>query len=88
MKKILMVLVVGVGLVACGDNTGGSSNSGSESGTGGTIDSNVTAPGGGMTNDNPTLQSDTSLVDTTTSGGRSGGSGDGSGSGSGSGAAQ
>lgn len=37
MKKTFLVFIVGLGLIACGDNS-------NTNGTGGTLDSNVTAP--------------------------------------------
>jgi hypothetical protein len=56
MKKILMAFVLGVGLVACGDNATDSGNNG------GALDSNVTMPP--VESDNSTLSKpDTSAVD-------------------------
>lgn len=55
MKRIYLVLAIAGGLVACGDNS-----SNMEGGTGGSIDSNYSAPA----TDNTTVQPDTSLSDT------------------------
>lgn len=58
MKKVFLALSIGIGLVACGDNTGSST----ETNPGGSIDSNVTAP----VPDNTTVQPDTTPSDTGT----------------------
>jgi hypothetical protein len=55
MKKLLLVFVIGIGLVACSDNT--------QTGTGGSIDSNVTAPPVDNPTDNTNVQPDTTLTD-------------------------
>lgn len=57
MKKLFIVLALGIGIAACGDNTG----SNIESAPGGTLDSSVIAP------DNTTIQpEDTTPSDTAT----------------------
>ena len=62
MKRIFLVFALGLGLVACNDNTN------SETGTGGSIDSNYAAPDAGASTDHTTVQPDTSLIDSNNEG--------------------
>ena len=85
MKRLSLLFAAAIGFMACGD-TGGSNNE-----AGGSIDSNTTSP---SYNNDPSMQTDTATMDTTSSGINSGGTGgqgsavDPSGSGAGSSDAQ
>ena len=56
MKRIFLVFALGLGLIACNDNT-------SETSTRGSIDSNNTAPDPSSSADHTTVQPDTTLID-------------------------
>ncbi len=63
MKRLSILFAAAIGFMACGDT-------GSNSETGGSIDSNTTTP---YNNDDPSMQADTATLDTTSSGINSGG---------------
>ena len=68
MKKVFLVFALGLGLVACDDNT-------SETGTGGSIDSNYTAPEPSASTDHTNVHPDSSMRKDNPEGNSSGQSG-------------